>query len=56
MKSRYQQSSRRWRHMLWIVPVCVLIGIYATDALAAARGIYTQLQILTSVIRLAREV
>jgi len=30
--------------------------IYATDAFATARGIYAQLQILTAVIRLAREV
>ena len=47
---------RRWKHAFWVIPVAGLCVILSADAWAAARGFYTRLTILSTIIRLSREV
>jgi len=48
---------RRARCLLWmLIPALVALGLYRTDAWAAARGFYARLSILSTIIRIARDV
>jgi len=59
-EERNHVSPRRfphWRHLIWtLLPILVIAGVYAPQAWAAARGFYARLTILSTIIRLAREV
>jgi carboxyl-terminal processing protease len=58
---RYMPGGPRWsrgriRILAGVLTVVVIAGILAPEALAAARGFFAKLQVLSTIVRLSREV